>query len=67
MKRVVYIGATPAQINWRGNDDPRELLIEGKIYEVATWDERDWHTHVTLIGIPGTFNSVHFKEELNGT
>jgi len=62
MKKVVYIGATQSQIDYRGNDDPRQLLIEGKTYEVDTWDEQNWHTHVTLKGISGTFNSVHFKE-----
>ena len=62
MKKVIYIGASQAQIDWRGNDDPRPLLVEGQTYKVAIWDERNWHTYVTLRGISGTFNSVHFKE-----
>ena len=62
MKKVIYIGADQEQIDWRGNDDPRPLLTEGKTYEVATWNEQDWHTHVTLKGITGTFNSVHFTD-----
>ena len=52
--------ASPEQINWRRNDDPNKLTI-GKIYEVEKWDEDSWHTHVTLKGIKGTFNSVSFQ------
>ena len=52
--------ASPEQINWRRNDAPNKLTI-GKIYEVEKWDEDSWHTHVTLKGIKGTFNSVSFQ------
>ena len=60
-KKVIYIGASQSQVDYRGNDDPRPLLTEGDTYEVATWNELAWHTHVTLKGISGTFNSVHFE------
>ena len=52
--------ASPEQINWRRNDNPNKLTI-GKIYEVKKWDEGSWHTHVTIKGIKGTFNSVSFQ------
>ena len=60
--KVVYIGATQDQVDWRGNDDPRPLLTKGAAYRVATWNEQAWHTDVTLHGISGRFNSVHFKK-----
>ena len=61
MKKVVYKGATTEQVNWRGNDDPRPLLVEGKVYDVKRWDEQSWHTNVYLYGVKGSFNSVSFE------
>ena len=52
--------ATQEQIDWRRNDNPNKLTV-GKIYEVENWDEDSWHTHVTLKGIKGIFNSVSFQ------
>lgn len=61
---VYYNGkASDAQVNWGGNDDPRNFLEVGVPYEVARWEVHTWHTKVHLVDFPGKyFNSVHFHD-----
>lgn len=62
--KVKYIGATDEQVKWGGNDDPRGLLIEGDIYEVAKEEVHSWHTKLYLTEFPSKkFNSVSFIQE----
>ena len=58
--KVKYIGASDAQVNWGNCDDPRNVLIEGEVYEVEEEDVRTWHTKLSLVGVDGKFNSVCF-------
>lgn len=60
--RVIYLGTTEDQITWGGNDDPRNVLIEGDIYQIEKVEQHSWHTKLTLRNIPGKFNSVCFKK-----
>lgn len=60
--RVIYVGASDEQVRWGDNDDPRDLLIEGKEYEVEEKEVHSWHTKLYLVGIEGRFNSVCFAE-----
>ena len=61
--RVIYTGTSDEQIRWgAGNDDPRNVLIEGDIYQVEKVEEHSSHTKLTLRNIPGRFNSVSFKK-----
>ena len=60
--KVKYIGCTDEQVNYRGHNDPRGVLQEGKTYEVARWNEFAWHTDVLLVDVIGRFNSVCFEE-----
>lgn len=61
-ERVIYLGASNEQVAWGGNDDPRNFLIEGDIYQIEKIEIHSWHTKLTLRGIPGRFNSVSFKK-----
>jgi hypothetical protein len=61
-RRLRYIGATDAQVNWGGNADPRGLLTEGEVYDLDRQSVHSWHTKVWLVGIDGGFNSVCFEE-----
>lgn len=58
--KVKYIGASDPQVNWGDCDDPRNVLIEGEVYEVKEEDVHTWHTKFSLVGIDGKFNSVCF-------
>ena len=61
--KVKYIGASDAQVNWGSNDDPREVLKEGKEYEVLRREVHRWHTKLFLVDFPELkFNSVCFKD-----
>jgi hypothetical protein len=66
MKKLVYTGATDAQVRWGGNSDPRGVLIEGRVYTVEHTDVRSWHTKIKLVGIDGWFNSVCFEDAKGG-
>ena len=73
--KVKSVGASDEQISWGSNDDPRDILDEGTIYEVDrkevhTWHTKyylkgeevhTWHTKSYLKGIEGAFNSVCFE------
>lgn len=61
--KVRYIGSTDEQVKWGGNDDPRNILEEGKIYSVSKVEEHSWHTKLHLKECLGKrFNSVSFEE-----
>ena len=62
---VVYEGATDEQVRWGSNTDPRGILVQGESYVIRDVDVRSWHTKLTLYGINGRFNSVHFKTNGN--
>lgn len=62
MKKLKYLGCTDEQYKWGQNDDPRETLEEGHVYDVDVVDVHSWHTRIKLIGIQGEFNSVCFEE-----
>jgi hypothetical protein len=59
---VKYIGVTDEQVNWGGNDDPRDVLVEGSLYNITEVEVHNWHAKVRLEGIEGWFNSVSFRE-----
>ncbi len=61
--KVKFTTASDEQVNWGGNDDPRELLKTEEIYKVDKIETHSWHTKIYLRGFPGKkFNSVSFKE-----
>lgn len=59
---VRFAGATDAQVNFGGGDDPRKVLADGAVYQVEFVDVHSWHTKLHLRGIPGAFNSVCFAK-----
>lgn len=59
--KVVFRGASEAQVNWGGNNDPNKVCELGAEYEIESVDVHSWHTKVELVGIEGTFNSVSFE------
>ena len=62
MEKVTYIGATEEQINWGGNDDPREILEIDKQYTVDHKEIHSWHTKIYLVEFPEhKFNSICFE------
>lgn len=62
MKDLVrYNGATDEQVQWGGNDDPREYLKEGETYEVLKTVLHNWHTKIMLKEFPNLwFNTSSF-------
>lgn len=60
--RVIYLGSDNTQVNWGSNDDPKNVLIEGDIYQVEKVEVHSWHTKLHLRGVQGKFNSVSFKK-----
>ena len=63
MSSLKYIGCDDDQIKWGSNSDPRDLLEEGKEYEVLKKEVHSWHTKIILKDFPDKkFNSVCFKE-----
>ena len=62
MEKVKFIGASKAQINWGGNDDPNALLEVGSIYKVIDTEVHSWHTKIILKGFEGKqFNDASFE------
>jgi len=57
---VVFMGYTQEQVRWGNNDYP-SMFVVGKSYIVESVDEHSQHTKLTILGIPGRFNSVHFN------
>lgn len=58
---IRYVGASDAQVNWGGCDDPRPLMKEGDEFIVYDVERHSWHTKVRLKGVEGQFNSVCFE------
>jgi len=57
---VVFLGAViPEQIAWAGTDYPD--LEVGATFTLDSVVQYPSYTHVTLSGVEGTFNSVHFR------
>ena len=56
---VTYHGWTKEQVLWGNNDCPF-MLVVGRNYVIESVEEHSSHTKVSLIGIIGKFNSVHF-------
>jgi hypothetical protein len=60
--KVKYIGATQTQIDWMNNDDPRNVLTIGQIYEVWRRTVQSSYTEIRLKLFPELrFNSVFFE------
>jgi len=59
---VKFILCLKEQVNWGGNDDPMKVITIGETYTIKTVDVHSSHTKVTLEGINGRFNSVHFEK-----
>ena len=57
---VEYLGWTKEQVAWGNNDCPY-MMIVGRVYTIESVDVRSQHTKVTIKGIVGRFNSVHFR------
>ncbi len=57
----MFIGASPEQVSWGGNDDPNKVMKEGDIVEIEKVETHTWHTKLYFKGITGKFNSVSFK------
>jgi hypothetical protein len=64
--KVVYVGSSDEQVRWGGNDDPRELLIQGNVYQIEKVEDHSWHTKLHLRGIYGRFNSISFEKLYDG-
>ena len=41
---VIYKGASDAQVNYGGGDDPRKILRVDDNYKVIVQEVRSWHT-----------------------
>ena len=62
MTELIYTGCTIEQVRWGNNDDPREVLEEGKVYLLEQKEQHSWHTKYKLQGIDGWYNSVCFTD-----
>ena len=62
MTKLTYKGCTIEQVRWGNNDDPRQVLEEGQVYQLEKKEEHKWHTKVKLQGIDGWYNSVCFDD-----
>jgi len=61
--RVKYIGCDDSQMNYGGNDDPRDILVIGGTYSISKTEVHSWHTKIYLIGLEKyKFNSVCFED-----
>lgn len=57
---VVFLGAViPEQVAWAGTDYPD--LEVGATFTLSSVNQYPSFTHVTLEGVSGTYNSVHFR------
>ena len=57
---VVFLGAViPEQVAWAGTDYPN--LEVGSTFTLSSVKQYASYTHVTLEGVEGKFNSVHFR------
>jgi hypothetical protein len=61
-EKVIYKGCVDEQVQFGNNDDPRDLLEIGKIYELKKKEIHSWHTKYILKDFPDKkFNSVCFQ------
>ncbi len=63
---VVFCGYEENQVRWGANDTPH-MLVVGNDYIVDLVEVHRSHTKVSLRGIDGKFNSVHFLSSKNDT
>ena len=61
--KVQFVGADDYQVRWGSNDDPRDVLTVGEMYDVEKADVHSWHTKLHLVGFDGIFNSASFEKE----
>lgn len=59
---VYFTQAIDEQVRWGNNDDPRKVLNMGQWYKIQQVEVHSWHTKLTLCGVDGKFNSVHFSK-----
>lgn len=53
------------QVRWGSNDDPRGVLVVGRVYELDREPEvHSWHTKLHIGG--KRYNSVNFREACDG-
>ena len=60
--KIQYTGATKEQVQWGNNTDPRNILIEGCMYELDNVEVHSYHTKIALKGVKGWFNSASFTD-----
>lgn len=61
-RRVRFLGATEAQVNWGGNDDPNKVLKKDSTYLVTDVEVHSWHTKLRLYQFDDMqFNSASFE------
>lgn len=61
-RKIRFIGALDSQVQWGGNDDPREFMKEGDIVTLVRQEIHSWHTIYEVEEFPGkVFNSVSFE------
>ena len=56
---VTFNGYTPEEVCWGSNDTPYMLII-GRQYVIEYVEPHSAHTKVSVRGVVGRFNSVHF-------
>ena len=61
MDMATYLGCSDDQVSYGGHNDPRGILIEGKIYEIEDLVIESYVSRMMLKGIEGSFNSVCFE------
>ena len=59
--RMKFKGASDAQAEWGGNEDPRKFMSVGDVVTLVDKEVHDWHTKLIFKEYPGKkFNSVCF-------
>lgn len=58
---IRFAGASDAQVKWGSGSDPRPHMKEGDEFVIEDVEVHSWHTTVSLVGVPGRFNSVCFE------
>ncbi len=59
---VTFTGYTKPQVLWGNNDTP-DMLTIGETYTIESVAVHASHTKVSLVGVTGKFNSVHFDPQ----
>lgn len=61
-RKMKYVGCSDIQVNYAGNSDPRDFMVEGKTYTVFDARVGGWSTTLEFVEFPKkTFNSVCFE------